>query len=119
MPLQLASELGVPITYSDPSRLGLNTPLSSAATYSESPSFPLRQSNLASSVQSTSADPSRHSFLWDIRGTLGKRKCGAYKKGGSKKKKLPTWSHTFVCLANKEQDSISDSQERASLLLAG
>ena len=109
----------VPITYSDPSRLGLSIPSSSAATYSVSPSFPLRQSTLAGSVQSTSAEPSHRSFLWDIRGNLGKRKSGAYKKGGSKKKKLPTWSHTFVCLASKEQDAIPDSQERASLLLAG
>ena len=64
-------------------------------------------------MQSASADPSHHSFLWDIRGNQGKRKSAAYKKGGNKKKKLPTWSHTFVCL---EQDVIPDSQERASLL---
>ena len=94
----------VPITYSQPSRLGLNIPLSSAA-FSVSP---LRQSTLAGSVQSTSADPS-----WDKRGSLGKSKSGAYKKGGNQKKKLPTWSHTF---ARKEQDAIPDSQERASLL---
>ena len=104
----------IPITYSGQ---GLNIPSSSTTALSSS--FPLRQSTLDSSIQSTSSDPSHRSFLWDMRGNLGKRRSSSYKKGGSKKKKLPTWSHTFVCLASKEQDVVPDSQVRAALLLAG
>ena len=35
------------------------------------------------------------------------------------KKKIPTWSHTFVCLANSSQDTVPDGDERASLQIAG
>lgn len=42
-----------------------------------------------------------------------------YSKGGNKRKRLPTWSHTFVCLSNKDKQTVPDSSERAALLLAG
>lgn len=41
------------------------------------------------------------------------------RKGKTKKKKVPTWSHTFVCLSSTSQDTIPDSQERAQLQIAG
>ena len=37
----------------------------------------------------------------------------------SKKKKLPTWSHEFVCLANKNQAKTTTSYERSVLISAG
>lgn len=36
-----------------------------------------------------------------------------------KRKKVATWTHTFVCLANKQQDIVPDGNERAKLQLAG
>ncbi len=41
------------------------------------------------------------------------------RKGKGKKKKIPTWSHTFVCLSSTSHDTIPDSQERAELQIAG
>ena len=41
------------------------------------------------------------------------------KKKKLKKKNIPTWSHTFVCLSSTSQDIIPDSQERAQLQIAG
>ena len=37
----------------------------------------------------------------------------------SKKKELPTWSHEFVCLANKNQAKTPTSYERSVLISAG
>ena len=37
----------------------------------------------------------------------------------TKKKKVPTWTHTFVCLSHTDDDVVPDSQERATLKLAG
>ena len=42
-----------------------------------------------------------------------------HSKGGNKRKRLPTWSHTFVCLSNKDKQTVPDSSEQAALLLAG
>ena len=42
-----------------------------------------------------------------------------FKKGGNKKKKLPTWTHTFVCLANMSQNEVPDGDEWASLPPSG
>lgn len=53
--------------------------------------------------------------MWDTKS----RKRPSYSKGGSKRKKLPTWTHTFVCLAKRESSSVPDSQERAALILSG
>ena len=35
------------------------------------------------------------------------------------KKKIPTWTHTFMCLSRTEDDVMPDSQECATLKLAG
>lgn len=63
----------------------------------------------------TTGDTNRRPFLWDLKS----RKRSTYSKGGSKRKKLPTWTHTFVCLAKTNMETVPDSQERSCLLLAG
>ena len=58
-------------------------------------------------------------FKWNPSGLVGrKRKAVGGRKAGYKKK-LPTWSHTYVCLAATNQDSLPDGEERASLQIAG
>lgn len=37
----------------------------------------------------------------------------------SKKKKVPTWSHTYVCLGQPDDDTVPDSHDRATLKLVG
>lgn len=37
----------------------------------------------------------------------------------SKKKKIKTWTHTFVCLSKTDHDEIPNANERATLKLAG
>ena len=64
---------------------------------------------------STSFLNSRRPLLWDTKN----RKRPTYSKGGNKRKKLPTWTHTFVCLASRSSAVVPDGQERASLILAG
>ena len=54
----------------------------------------------------------------------GKRKGGTFKTPSKhplkrRKTKVPTWTHTFVCLANKDQECIPEASERAELHLAG
>ena len=39
--------------------------------------------------------------------------------GPSKRKKIPTWTHTFVCLSSTSQEMLLDGDERASLQIAG
>ena len=47
-----------------------------------------------------------------------KNKLGGGRKPATKKK-LPTWSHTFVCLSNSSQDTLPGGEERAALQIAG
>jgi hypothetical protein len=64
-------------------------------------------------------------FSWNAAASHGSRKKGRGKQpmGSSsasyKKKKLKTWSHTFMCLAKVNQSSIPDARERQNLKLAG
>ena len=44
---------------------------------------------------------------------------GKKRRVAGKVKKLPTWTHTFVCLSNPEQNYVPDSDERGQLQLAG
>ena len=47
---------------------------------------------------------------------------GRKRKGATKttlRKKLPSWTHTFICLASCTQEHVPDSEERASLQIAG
>ena len=72
-----------------------------------------------SSYRATFMQPSfSRSLLWDSKNR--KRPASStYRKGGNKRKRIPIWTHTFVCLANIDQKTVPDSQERADLLLAG
>lgn len=51
--------------------------------------------------------------------SAGKRSSNAKKAPKSKKKKLQTWTHTFVCLANTYDNTVPDSHMRSTLKLAG
>ena len=57
-------------------------------------------------------------FKWNP-AKSGKRKIGNGHRKSGKRKKLPTWTHTFVCLASPTQDALPDADERAMLLIAG
>ena len=58
-----------------------------------------------------------HLFSWN---RLGKRGNKSRKSDHpSKKKKLKTWTHTFVCLGHVAHRSIPDANERTMLKLAG
>ncbi len=50
---------------------------------------------------------------------MGKKRKSTTKCRAIKKKKLPTWTHTYVALASVNQETVPDSQERAELLIAG
>ena len=58
-------------------------------------------------------------FHWDPSSTVGKRRKPPSSSRGSKKKKLAMWTHTFVCLANVNQEMIPDGEERAELQIVG
>lgn len=59
-------------------------------------------------------------FNWKPKSKAGKRKNGAGSGGKSgKRKKLPTWTHTFVCLSSPAQETLPDCDERAQLQIAG
>lgn len=64
-----------------------------------------------SSIKSTS--------LWNIGHSVGKRKGGFKSSSKSKRKKIPTWTHTFVCLSRTDDDMIPDADYRAELQIAG
>ena len=58
-------------------------------------------------------------FNWNPSSSVGKKRKYPSSSRGSKKKKLPTWTHTFVCLASVNQETLPDGQERADLQIAG
>ena len=58
-------------------------------------------------------------FTWNPTSLIGKKRKAIGKAHKSQKKRLPTWSHTFVCLASISQDSLPDGEERAALQIAG
>lgn len=57
-------------------------------------------------------------FNWNPTTLVGKKRKAAPSSQG-KRKKLPTWTHTFVCLTSASQDTLPDGQERAELQIAG
>ena len=57
-------------------------------------------------------------FNWNPKSLTGKKR-KAISSSRGRKKKLPTWTHTFVCLSSASQDTLSDGQERAELQIAG
>ena len=58
-------------------------------------------------------------FHWNPGSGVGKKRKHSSGRKPATKKKLPTWSHTFVCLSNSSQDTIPDGEERAALQIAG
>ena len=60
-----------------------------------------------------------HLFSWNS--CLGKRsgKSRRVAQSSSKKKKLKTWTHTFVCLASTSRKWMPDTNDRTMLKLAG
>lgn len=85
-----------------------------SATQQPSCSYtPMSQSsNLESLLQQQTSslfctDPRRRTFLWNPRSSIGMKRSQTSKRGG-KKKKLPTWAHTFVCLSDTSQVEVPD-----------
>ena len=58
-------------------------------------------------------------FNWNPTSLIGKKRKAVCARKSGLKKKIPTWSHTFVCLANINQDTLPDGEERATLQIAG
>ena len=56
--------------------------------------------------------------MLNVGSSAGKKRKVTGRKAGLKKK-IPTWSHTFICLAYSSQDTLPDGEERASLQKAG
>ena len=75
----------------------------------------------AENLNSTTSSSLRSLFHWNPTSNTGKRKHKASQNSGSrtKKKKIQTWTHTFVCLSNTSQEYLPDGDERASLQIAG
>ena len=72
------------------------------------------------STNSSSSESLSSLFKWNPRSSTGQKRKGLFSSHKSgKKKKIPTWSHTFVCLASINQEIIPDSQERGILQIAG
>lgn len=36
-----------------------------------------------------------------------------------KSRRIPTWTHTFICISDTDQELVPDCDERAKLLMAG
>ena len=49
----------------------------------------------------------------------GRKRAVSVKAGGSKKKKLQTWTHTFYCLGDPDTVDVPDINKRAALQLSG
>ncbi len=47
-----------------------------------------------------------------------KKRKGGIGSSSLKRKKIPTWTNTFVCLADMDQEVTPDGQERAELQIA-
>ena len=59
-------------------------------------------------------------FVWNHQSAVGvNRGRNTSGKTLSKKKKIPKWTHTFICLSSPKQTSIPDGNEREKLKLAG
>ena len=58
-------------------------------------------------------------FNWNRNYRPSKKRKASYVGKGSKRKKLPSWTHTWVCLAQKGDQHNPDPEERSSLQLAG
>ena len=50
---------------------------------------------------------------------LQKRRSEPVTAKGKKKQRLPSWTHTFVCLAETDQECLPNASKRATLQMAG
>ncbi len=103
----------------------------SPSTFRSGPSTSMSPSTFRSGPSTCRSEPSRsgpsrsepvHSelskmFSWTS-GKKGKRPLKEY-HGVSKKKKMKTWVHTYVCLASTRQKYIPTASKRTTLKLAG
>ncbi len=91
----------------------------STASHSVSPQLP--GTNLAMDHDGKARSEISSMFHWNSRSGVGKKRKGSTPRKSqlSAKKKLPSWTHMFVCLASCTQNSVPDSNERASLQIAG
>lgn len=71
-------------------------------------------------VATVRSEELRGLFNWTASRAIG---TGKRRKGTpvakSKRKKLPSWTHTYVCLAQPDCDTVPDSHHRGILKLAG
>ena len=97
-----------------------NRPGSSSNQSGNQPRFSYRPSNQWQQGNAAQLEFNRL-FSWNPKSSVGtKRNKGGSQKGrSSKKKRVPTWTHTFVCLANTDDDITPGSKYRSSLQLAG
>lgn len=60
-------------------------------------------------------------FNWNPGNSVGQKRKGGTRGPGSQKrrKSLPMWTHSFVCLSSTQASTPPDSQERAQLQIAG
>lgn len=59
-------------------------------------------------------------FKWNPSNSVGQKRKGTRGPGSQKKRKsLPIWTHSFVCLCSTQANTPPDSQERARLQIAG
>lgn len=75
-----------------------------------------RLSSALEPSQTSSSSEIKHLFHYNT--SFGKRRNSKGSESLSKKKKLKTWSHTFVCLSSPTQNEPPDSKTRAKLQLA-
>ena len=83
-----------------------------------SSSCPSQASSSRSGIGNVHSELSRL-FSWSSRKSAKRTKGTNVGSSTSKKKKLKTWTHTFVCLAETTHKYIPDMAERTALKLAG
>ena len=76
-----------------------------------------RLSSVLEPSQTSSSSEIKHLFHYNT--SFGKRRNSKGSESLSKKKKIKTWSHAFVCLSCPDQNEPPDSKTRAKLQLAG
>ena len=57
--------------------------------------------------------------FWSPMNVLRKRRSEPVTAKGKKKQRLPSWTHTFVCLSETDQECVPSPSERATLQMAG
>ena len=97
------------------SRLGVQQP--STSRLGVQPSTRWEQPSTSGWEQTSRSSELSKLFSWQE--GKGKRPLKERYFGVSKKKKLKTWIHTYVCLSRRKQETIPDAAERTALKLAG